>query len=237
MEYVTDEGFIVAGQEVAMPESTAMKLLGVDRDRLAELVRMAGIINREGGALFQAGQYYFLSPEAIFKVRDINGKKTADLSRTELYKIFETAEERLLPREVVSSKRKKLYLKIIVFLFVIIGGFVYVQNNPAEKPQPTPTTVEQPREKPKPKVERPEENFYYESYTAIAEKTGMLVTDSWLLEYGEYVSKTGEVNTHGFVELNGDGVKRQFWLTFDGATRRVVRVKIGPDLIYSESGR
>lgn len=128
----------------------------------------------------------------------------------------------------------------IIFVALLVADIAYdklAKPPSAEKPQPTPTTVEQPREKPKPKVERPEENFYYESYTAIAEKTGMLVTDSWLLEYGEYVSKTGEVNTHGFVELNGDGVKRQFWLTFDGATRRVVRVKIGPDLIYSESGR
>lgn len=87
-----------------------------------------------------------------------------------------------------------------------------------------------------PEVQRPENSFYKESYEAIAAATGLRVTEHWLLEYDERVRKDGNVDTHGFVEFNNDGVKRQFWLMFDGQTRRVLRVKIGADLIYSEIG-
>lgn len=97
------------------------------------------------------------------------------------------------------------------------------------------TTVVQATPKP-PEVQRPEKSFYKESYEAIAAVTGLRVTEHWLLEYSERVRKDGNVDTHGFVEFNNDGVKRQFWLMFDGTTRRVLRVKIDADLIYSEIG-
>lgn len=85
-------------------------------------------------------------------------------------------------------------------------------------------------------MQRPEKSFYKESYEAIAAVTGLRVTEHWLLEYSERVRKDGNVDTHGFVEFYNDGVKRQFWLMFDGTTRRVLRVKIDADLIYSEIG-
>lgn len=101
-----------------------------------------------------------------------------------------------------------------------------------------PTAVAQETKEPlkPPEVQRPENSFYKESYEAIAAATGSRVTEHWLLEYDERVRKDGNVDTHGFVELNNDGVKRQFWFMFDGQTRRILRVKIDSELIYSEIG-
>lgn len=123
-----------------------------------------------------------------------------------------------------------------LFLIMLAVDIMFGIVPPSEKKQ-SPPVIEQKSEnevKKPPEIERPEESFYKESYEAIAAKTGLRVTEHWLLEYGERVAKDGNVETHGFVEFNNDGLKRQFWLVFDGKSRRVLRVKIDADLIYNE---
>lgn len=121
---------------------------------------------------------------------------------------------------------------MVVVMIVADGIFDIVQTQPKSTPK-----IEQSVTKPAPpKVETPSESFYKESYDAIEAKTRMRVTETWLLEFGERVTPDGNVDTHGFVELNGDGVKRQFWLVFDGRTRECLRVKIDGALIYTAVG-
>jgi len=121
-----------------------------------------------------------------------------------------------------------------VFLIMLLTDMVFGITSPTPKPAPK---VETATEKPKPpKVQTPEQSFYAESYDALAAKTKLRVTDSWLLEYGERVTPDDNVDTHGFVEFSDDGIKRQFWLVFDGKTRECLRVKIDGDLIYSVVG-
>lgn len=112
-------------------------------------------------------------------------------------------------------------------------GIVPPSPKTVETPKPAPAKVEKPAP---PKVERPEESFYAESYDAIRHVTGQRITERWMLEFGERVTPEGTVETHGFVEFNDDGVKRQFWLIFDGKTRKCLRVKIDSELLYSEVG-
>lgn len=121
-----------------------------------------------------------------------------------------------------------------LFVVMFAADMVFGIRPPTPKPAPKVETV---TEKPKPpKVQTPEQSFYAESYDALAAKTKLRVTDSWLLEYGERVTPDGNVDTHGFVEFSDDGIKRQFWLVFDGKTRECLRVKIDGDLIYSVVG-
>lgn len=121
---------------------------------------------------------------------------------------------------------------------LLSGAYDWFTGKTSPKPAPTPQPkIETPAEKPKPEVKRPEKSMMIQSYDAIAGLTGMMVTDSWLLDYGEYISAVGTIETHGFVELNGDDVKRRFWLTFDPTGQKVLRLKIDSDLIYSENGR
>lgn len=125
---------------------------------------------------------------------------------------------------------------ILVVVMMLVDISFDVSPSKKTKQQSSPK-VETVAEKPKPpKVEYPEESFYKESYEAIEAKTRMRATETWLLEYGERVTPDGNVDTHGFVEFNDDGIKRQFWLLFDGKTRQVLRVKIDGDLIYSAVG-
>lgn len=121
-----------------------------------------------------------------------------------------------------------------LFALMLLADMAFGITPPAPKPAPK---VETTTEKPKPpKGQTPEQSFYAESYDALAAKTKLRVTDSWLLEYGERVTPDGNVDTHGFVEFNDDGIKRQFWLVFDGKTRECLRMKIDGDLIYSVVG-
>lgn len=124
-----------------------------------------------------------------------------------------------------------------LFAIMLATDIAFGITPPSSKPALPPSKTETVAEKPKPpKVQTPEESFYKESYEAIEAKTKMRATESWLLEYGERVTPDGNVDTHGFVEFNNDGIKRQFWLVFDGKTRECLRVKIDGDLIYSAVG-
>lgn len=112
-----------------------------------------------------------------------------------------------------------------------------VKTETVTKPEaPAPVKAETVTKPEPPKVERPEKSFYAESYDALRQVTGLPVTDSWLLEFGEYVDRNGHVNTHGFVEFNDDDVKRQFWLMFDNSTRQCLRVKVDSQLLYTAVG-
>ena len=120
---------------------------------------------------------------------------------------------------------------------LLSGAYDWFTGKSQSKTQSAPPKIEAPAEKPKPEVKRPEKSMLTASYDAIAEKTGMFVTDSWLFDFSEYVAADGTIHTNGFVELNGDEVKRQFWVSFDSTGKKVLRVKIDSDLIYSVDGR
>ena len=126
----------------------------------------------------------------------------------------------------------------IILLVMLFADIMFDISASSKTKTPTPEPpIEQPKEKPKPfKFAEPDKSFYKESYETLAAKTGLRVTDTWLLEFSERVTPDGNVDTHGFVEFNNDGVKRQFWLVFDGKTRKILRVKIDSELIYSEIG-
>lgn len=131
---------------------------------------------------------------------------------------------------------KKIFMVSGVLFVTMLIADIALDITPPSK-SAVPTVAQETKEPPKPpEVQRPENPFYKESYEAIADKTGLRVTEHWLLDYDERVAKDGNVDTHGYVELNNDGLKRQFWLMFDGQTRRILRVKIDSELIYSEIG-
>lgn len=234
---IPDDGFIVIGGQVAMPEETVAALLGVTIDKLHELSRSVNMDNREGGIYVRDGKQYFASPQVIFKVRDANGKKSADLSNRKLFAVFDKAEARLTPKEH-KAKNRRLMFKVGAVILAVVA---YANFSEPSKPSqtPPPPKVEQSTEKPKPKpeVKRPEKSLLSESYKEIQRITGHYVTDSWMLEYDEHIDANGNIATHGFVEVDDDGVKRQFWMIFDASGQKVLRLKIDSQLIYSADGK
>jgi len=128
-------------------------------------------------------------------------------------------------------------IKQIIGLIVVIfigSSFLSGAYDWFTKPHPVSTeTVTKPAP---PKVERPEKSFYAESYDALRQVTGQRVTETWMLEFNEYIDRQGNVDTNGFVEFNDDGVKRQFWLMFDNTTRQCLRVKVDSQLLYTAVG-
>lgn len=246
-----DEEFIVVENQVAMTEKSVAKLLGVTIEKLHELSRTVGVTNKKGGIYELFGQYVYTSFEIIFKIRDANGRNSADLSTFKLSGLFAQAEKRLLPKQYEQKENASMKKIVAGLLAICLVAFfisaadkvtsdkpkVTTQSSTSTKQAQTSPKVENAVEKPKPpKVEYPEKSFYKESYDAIEQKTRMRATETWLLEYGERVTPDGNVDTHGFVEFNDDGIKRQFWLVFDGKTRQVLRVKIDSELIYSAVG-
>ena len=139
---IPDDGFIVIGGQVAMPEETVAALLGVTIDRLHELSRSVDMDNREGGIYVRGGKQYFASPKVIFKVRDANGKKSADLSNQKLFTVFDKAEARLTLEEH-KKKTRRFWFKAGA---VVLAIFAYSHFSEPSKPSrnPPPTKVEQP---------------------------------------------------------------------------------------------
>ncbi len=232
MAEVTDAGFIVIDGQVAMPEDTLCKLLAVTPKRVAGLIRFVGMKETKGGVYFRNGKYYFASPEIVFKMRLNNGAFSEQLSPEQVYGLFASAEKRLLPHkwlEIAQQETGLVILFVIGITFFGLGGLMVLTREP-KSASPPPAKTEQ-------LIQRPEETFYSTSYNAIETVTKMHVTEKWMLDFGEWVIPNGCVETHGYVELNGDGIKRQFWLTFDEKSRRLLRIKVGPDLIYLEFDR
>lgn len=123
MNYFSDEGFIkIDEKQVGAPEDKVAELLNVSVDELREVSRKVGIKNSKGGIYSIDGKYYFSSREIIFKVRDKNGRNSADLSTSELNKVFQNAESRLLDADVVEKKRKREKITGVILLIVIIFG-------------------------------------------------------------------------------------------------------------------
>lgn len=141
-------------------------------------------------------------------------------------------------REGYPVQKKIFRVSGVIFVAMLAVDMMFdVTPAPAPKSEaPAPVKTETVTKPEPPKVERPEKSFYAESYDALRQVTGLPVTDSWLLEFGEYVDRQGNVNTHGFVEFNDDGVKRQFWLMFDNSTRHCLRVKVDSQLLYTAVG-
>ena len=237
-DFYTVEGFIVINNQVAMPEETVACLLNVTIGRLNELVRRSGKLNTTGGVYVRDGKNYFASADVIIKLRDINGRNSADLSFSRLFGVFDAAEKEMLPEKYQSRTRKRFMIGGAIFLVIFLISIVLGKDSPpAPKPEaPAPVKTETVTKPEPPKVERPEKSFYAESYDALRQVTGLRVTEHWLLEFDEFVDKEGRVNTHGFVEFNDDGIKRQFWLMFDNSTRQCLRVKVDSQLLYTAVG-
>lgn len=140
----------------------------------------------------------------------------------------------------IAAERKAENQRIKKVLMVLFAIFVCYQIFSSPKSTPTPITpppkVEEVSKKPALEVKKPEKSYYAESYDVIKAVTKMRVTERWLLDFREQLTSDGKVDTHGFVELNGDGVKRQFWLMFDDKTRKCLRVKIDGTVLYTAVG-
>lgn len=141
MKEIKDESFVVIENQVAMTEEAVADLLNIDVEKLRAVSDYIGITNVKGKIYEREGKYYYTSQEIIFKVRDTNDKKSADLSRGDLAIAFRKAEDRLLPADFVKAKRKKenkqlaIMVGVIVLFFVI--GYFYNQSNKNTVP-PTP---------------------------------------------------------------------------------------------------
>lgn len=233
---IPDDGFIVIGGQVAMPEETVAALLGVTIDRLHELSREVNMDNREGGIYVRNGKQYFASPKVIFKVRDANGKKSADLSNQKLFAVFDKAEARLTPEEHKKKIRRFLFKAGAVILALFACSHFSEPSKPSTY-QPPPSKVEQTVSTKKPEVARPEKSMMSTSKLAIEKTTGHYVTDFWMTEYDEHITPDGNIATHGFIEVDSDGAKRQFWLLLNPAGDTVLRLKVDSQLIYSVDGR
>lgn len=134
---------------------------------------------------------------------------------------------------------KKIALLIVVLFFgsaFIAGAYDWFTGNKTPSQPPPAPQVEQSTEKPKPTVKRPEKPMMLASKNAIERITGHYVTDSWILEYDEHIDANGNIATHGFIEVDDDGVKRQFWLILDPTGQNVLRLKIDSQLIYAVDG-
>lgn len=158
-----DEEFIVVENQVAMTEKSAAKLLGVTVEKLRELSRTVGVTNKKGGIYELFGQYVYTSFEIIFKVRDANGRNSADLSTFKLSGLFAQAEKRLLPKQYEQKENatmKKIVAGLLAICFVaffISAADKVLSDNPKETTQSSTTVkqqsspkVETVAEKPKP---------------------------------------------------------------------------------------
>lgn len=131
----------------------------------------------------------------------------------------------------------QILIGLAVVLFVgsaFISGFYEAATR--DEP-PSPPKVEQVAEKPKIEVKRPDKPMMLASKNAIESVTRRYVTDTWITEYSEYVNPDGTIVTQGACEIDGDGQKRLYWLTFDATGKKVLRLKIDSDVIYSVDGR
>ncbi|MBQ6976954.1 MAG: hypothetical protein IJQ16_10460 [Selenomonadaceae bacterium] len=141
MKYFSDEGFIkIDEKQVGAPEDKVADLLNVSVDELRNVSRKVGISNSKGGIYDIDGKYYYSSHEVIFKVRNENGKKSADLSTNELIKIFQKAESRLLSADVVKKKRTKENIIggiLIVAIIFGIGSCFFGGDDKKNTNQPT----------------------------------------------------------------------------------------------------
>ena len=217
MAQVTDTGFIVIDNQVAMPEETLCALLDTTPRMIEKVVPLVGMKYEQGGIYFRDGKYYFASPEAVFRIYNY-GNFQNHLSPDVVIELFKVAEKRLLLS--ISDEQLKKFATLGLILMGMVAFLMLLANSPSPS-----TKTEQ-------TVQRPAETFYSTSYNTIEKMTGRQVTEKWMFDFFERVTPNGRVETHGFVELNGDGIKRQFWLTFDEKSRRLLRIKVGPDLIY-----
>lgn len=157
------EEFIVIENQVAMTEKPVAKLLGVTAEKLHELSRTVGVTNKKGGIYELSGQYVYTSVEIIFKVRDANGRNSADLSTFKLSGLFAQAEKRLLPKQYEQKENatmKKIVAGLLAICFVaffISAADKVLSDNPKETTQSSTTVkqqsspkVETVAEKPKP---------------------------------------------------------------------------------------
>lgn len=119
---------------------------------------------------------------------------------------------------------------VICGIFGAIGKVLFPETN-------QPPKVEKKIETPKIEEKKLSgTDFMTVSRNALQEKTGLPVTDFYMMEYSEGLDANGFVNTHGFAVFNSNGIKRQFWAVFDYNTKEIKRLKIDSQLIFSSVG-
>ena len=119
------------------------------------------------------------------------------------------------------SQTVKIIITGVFTLMIVAGSFV-------DKPDPSPAPIKQ--------EDKKVDSFMSDSKVAIEKVTGLLVTDFYIMNYGEKERPNDSVDTESFAELNGDGVKRHFWANFDKNTRELRRLKIDGEVLYSTVG-
>lgn len=133
--------------------------------------------------------------------------------------------------EAVTKILAYLLMAFLVFGFAK-GTYEYFTGDRTIKQTPTPA-VEQ-----KTDVKKVTGSaFMLESRNAIENVTKHYVTDTWPMEYDEHELPDGRIDTHGFCEIDDDGIKRQFWVRLDNTGKKVLRVKIDAQLLYSVDGK
>lgn len=132
MNDFSEKNFILIENQVAAPENDVAALLNISIEELHALCNKIGVTNTPGGIYEKDGKYYFSSDRIIFKIRDKNGKNTADLSSQKLAKIFLAAENNLLPKDILKAKRKKehrLLLTCVAVILCFIGFIFFMAEN------------------------------------------------------------------------------------------------------------
>ena len=65
-------------------------------------------------------------------------------------------------------------------------------------------------------------------------KTGLYVTETKALDTGVYERMNGNVDVESEYQFDGKEQYYKVWATFDGQTKELLRLKIGPDIIYEK---
>lgn len=127
---IREYDFDIIDNQVAMTQESVMDLLNIDINKLREISSKIGIKNTKREIYERNGKYYYASPTIVFAVRNMNDKKSANLSSTDIIKEFNKAEDRLLPKEIVQVKRKEenRNLIIVAAAILILILVIYVYN-------------------------------------------------------------------------------------------------------------
>lgn len=69
---------------------------------------------------------------------------------------------------------------------------------------------------------------------AAEDKTGLYVTDTKILDTNVYERLNGNVDVKSEYQFDSEKQYYKVWATFDGQTKELLRLKIGPDVIYEK---
>ena len=220
MKEIKDNAFVVIDNQVAMTEEAVADLLNIDVEKLRAVSDHIGITNSEKGIYEQDGKYLYTSQEIIFKIRNTNDKKSADLSTGGIILAFQKAEDRLLPEDFVKEKRKKEKkenLKFWAVIFVILFGIYLIGGS--DKDTSTPVQTKTTTSAPAPKRESPSLGFtpaefaqrFNQQSQALASQFGFQVPAPDILDSGTF-----GYNFNGY----------EMWGIIDKDSGKVIEIRI-----------